>query len=104
MVVSDVSSAVVCPSGLPLNQVAVLVTKGQENVAACDIRLTNEAWNDEVSITVKATTDQLYDGGNSANLTIQSQYKTQNDTATQQLIASMVRLILKVYSDSLLCI
>ena len=88
--VSEVTDAVTCPSGSSLSQVAVLVTKGQENLAVCDVRLTSEAWSDEISILVKATTDQLYDGDHLANLTVLSQYITQNETVSQQLIASMV--------------
>ena len=91
MAVSEVTDGVTCPSGSSLSQVVVLVTKGQERMAVCDVRLTNEAWSDEISILVKATTDQLYDGDHTANLTIQSQYiAAQSETAPKQLISSMV--------------
>lgn len=89
--VSEVTNSVTCPSGSSLSQVAVLVTKGQENLAVCDVQLTNEAWSDEIVILVKATTDQLYDGDHSASLTVNSEYIAPNETASKQLIASTVR-------------
>ena len=90
LTVSEVDTPVTCPSGSSLNQVAVLVRKGEDYLAACDIRLTNEAWADEITIRVKATTDQLYDGDHTASLSLQSQFITQEETVPEQLLDSAV--------------
>jgi hypothetical protein len=70
--------------------VAVHVEQGGEPVAACNLRLTNDAWEEEITVTVKATTDLLYDGSNAANLTIDSAFKTANESHSVQRFFSEV--------------
>lgn len=89
---SEVDDPVNCPSGSALPQVVTQVARGSESnlIASCDMKLTNEAWMEEYTVFVKATTDLLYDGNHTADLNIERQYTTMTEEQSDSLITSQV--------------